>query len=81
MRPIPRMSALVLLALSAMADSVRSQPAVRTYPDPGYRQLGVYGGGDERYFDYNLNKISVGDSFPDKAAWWAGLKSRSRGPR
>ena len=29
----------------------------------------------EQYFDYSLAKISLGDSFPNKAAWWADFKA------
>ena len=48
---------------------------MRPYPDPGHRWLGVYAGGPDQYFDYYLRKISLSDSFPNKAAWWADLKS------
>ncbi|MCY2962139.1 MAG: hypothetical protein NT069_00555 [Planctomycetota bacterium] len=34
--------------------------ATMKYPDPGYRFLGVYGGGDDRHFDYHLGKLSLG---------------------
>ena len=58
-----------MTAVPAMAQS-----GVRTYPDPGHRWLGVYAGGPERHFDYFLRKISLGDEFAGKAAWWADLK-------
>ena len=41
--------------------------------------MGVYSGGDDRYFDYHLVKLTLGDSFPDKASWWAGLKAECEG--
>ncbi|MBM4201837.1 MAG: hypothetical protein FJ189_11200, partial [Gammaproteobacteria bacterium] len=47
---------------------------MRPYPDPGHRWLGVYGGGSDQYFDYFHRKLSLGDSFPDKAAWWEELR-------
>ena len=53
----------------------RAQPAVREWPDPGYRRLGVYGSGPDSYFDYQLVKLHLGDVFPEKEAYWAGLKS------
>ena len=52
-----------------------AQQTVQAWPDPGYRQLGVYAGGPDRYFDYQLTKLSLGDTFPDKKAFWAELKS------
>jgi hypothetical protein len=57
------------------ASPVQAQHEVRTWPDPGYRRLGVYGGGPERYFDYQLTKLSLGAAFPNKKAYWAGLQS------
>jgi len=58
------------------AGSALAQSGVRPYPDPGHRWLGVYAGGPEQYFDYYLRKISLSDSFPNKAAWWADLKAQ-----
>ncbi len=49
---------------------------VRPYPDPGYRQLGVYASGPDSYFDYRLVKLRLGDTFPNKKAYWSGLKAR-----
>jgi hypothetical protein len=63
-----------ILVLSLCLAPAMAQDGVRTYPDPGHRWLGVYAGGPERHFDYFLRKISLGDTFPDKAAWWQGLK-------
>ena len=57
-----------------------AQSAVRPYADPGHRWLGVYAGGPDRYFDYFLRKLSLDDTFPDKAAWWKEL-NKSRTPR
>jgi len=71
--------ALLTLFFLAGPASVSAQARVRPYPDPGHRWLGVYGGGDERYFDYALVKISLGDTFPKKAEWWAGLKASRQG--
>ncbi len=53
---------------SAEADS-------RTYSDPGHRLLGVYGGPAGAEFDYTHRKLMVTDPFPNKAAWWAKVKS------
>ena len=50
------------------------QDAVRRYPDPGYRLMGVYAGGPDAYFDYSLAKMSLGDTFPNKSQWWTALK-------
>ncbi len=50
------------------------QDAVRRYPDPGYRLMGVYAGGPDAYFDYSLAKMSLGETFPNKSQWWAALK-------
>ena len=58
-----------VLFLSASAEQVRP------YPDPGYRRLGVYGRGPESRFDYHLVKLRLGDTFPDKKPFWAGLKA------
>lgn len=55
--------------------NLSGQSAVRAYADPGHRWLGVYAGGPDRYFDYFLRKLSLADTFPDKAAWWAELKN------
>jgi hypothetical protein len=54
-----------------------AQSVVRKWPDPGYRQLGVYGGGPDSYFDYELAKLHLGDSFPGRKAYWASLKSKA----
>ena len=64
----------LLLGLCLSIAPVMAQSDVRGYPDPGHRWLGVYAGGPERHFDYFLRKISLGDTFPDKAAWWEALK-------
>ncbi len=66
---------LTMLVLSLWVTSAMAQSEVRPYPDPGHRWLGVYAGGPEQHFDYFLRKLSLGDSFPDKAAWWAGVKA------
>lgn len=66
------LAVLILLPLSAAP--IVAQSDVRSYPDPGYRWLGVYAGGPEQHFDYFLRKISLSDIFPEKAAWWSGLK-------
>ena len=59
----------ILLGLSLCATPAAAQSEVRNYPDPGHRWLGVYAGGPEQHFDYFLRKISLSDTFPDKAAW------------
>ncbi|MFH1920760.1 MAG: hypothetical protein ABIP48_12830 [Planctomycetota bacterium] len=64
-----------ILALLMALLSVDAQE-VRPYPDPGYRRLGVYGGGPESHFDYHLVKLRLGDTFPDKKQFWSGLKAR-----
>ena len=60
--------------LSLWVTPALAQAEVRPYPDPGHRWLGVYAGGPEQHFDYFLRKLSLGDTFPDKAAWWEGLR-------
>jgi hypothetical protein len=37
----------------------------------------VYAGGPEDSFDYFLRKLSLEESFPDKAAWWRNWKEAS----
>jgi hypothetical protein len=74
---LPLLAALLLTPLVGLCLGVAPVTArsdVRGYPDPGHRWLGVYAGGPERHFDYFLRKISLGDTFPDKAAWWEALK-------
>ncbi|MBM3458345.1 MAG: hypothetical protein FJX77_07415, partial [Armatimonadetes bacterium] len=65
-------AAAVLVTSFALLGVARSE--VRPYHDPGHRRLGVYAGGPEQHFDYFLRKLSLGDTFPDKAAWWAALR-------
>lgn len=66
---------LTVLVLSLWGTPAMAQTKVRPYPDPGHRWLGVYAGGPKQHFDYFLRKTSLGDTFPDKAAWWAGVKA------
>ena len=67
---------LSLVLLGGIINTSDAQTTTtRSYLDPGYRFLGVYGGGDDRHFDYRLGKLSLGDTFPGKAAWWAGVKA------
>ena len=66
---------LSLVLLGGVSNTSDAQTTTHSYPDPGYRLLGVYGGGPEQHFDYFLRKLSLGDTFPDKAAWWAGVKA------
>ena len=54
---------------------VQAQHDLRAWPDPGYGKLGVYASGPDSYFDYQLAKLSLGDEFPNKKAYWAGLKA------
>ena len=54
-----------------------AQTIVREWPNPGYRRLGVYASGPDSYFDYQLVKLRIQDAFPDKKAYWAGLKSNA----
>ncbi len=70
---------LSLGLLGGIINTSDAQTQKHSYPNPGYRFLGVYGGGDDRYFDYHLGKLSLGDTFPDKAAWWAGVKASRAG--
>jgi len=62
----------------------RAQPAVREWPDPGYRRLGVYGSGPDSYFDYQLvadleavlaEPLNEVQSRRD--AWWNGWWDKS----
>ena len=64
----------VLVSLAGVATA---QTAPRPYPDPGYRWLGVYAGGPEDSFDYFLCKLSLEETFPDKAGWWRNWKEAS----
>jgi len=66
---------VVAIACVALPLAAEAQQKVRDWPDPGYRRIGVYGGGPESYFDYRLAKLSLGDSFANKKAYWAGLKA------
>jgi len=66
----------VLLYLAAdSSGSAAAQTVPRLYPDPGYRCLGVYGGGPSSHFDYRLIKLHLDDSFRDKKQWWQNLKA------
>jgi len=74
----------VLVALTCaggcLTDRVEADTKVRPCPDPGYRQMGMYSGG-LAWIDYYMVKQGLGDKFPDKANWWAGLKTeRQRRP-
>ena len=72
-----RESAIAVLAcvVCVLTAGAEAQTEVRPYPDPGYRSLGVYGGGPKSYFDYHLAKLSLGDSFPNKKGYWANLEA------
>ena len=70
---------LSLVLLGGISNTSDAQSTTHSYPDPGYRLLGVYGGGDDRHFDYHLGKLSLSDTFPDKAAWWDGVKASRAG--
>lgn len=59
----------------AFPESQADGGKVRAYPDPGHRLLGVYAGGLEPYFDYQQKKITLAETFPGKAGWWANLKA------
>lgn len=72
-RSIPAVSVIGALLFPIV---VQAQGDVGTWPDPGYGKLGVYAGGPDAYFDYQLRKLSLGDTFPNKKAYWAGLKAR-----
>ena len=65
---------LTILVFSLWVTPAMAQAEVRPYPDPGHRWLGVDAGGPEQHFDYFLRKLSLGDTFPDKAAWCEGLR-------
>jgi len=72
--PLNGQGRLTILVLSLCVAPAIAQTKVRPYPDPAHRWLGVYAGGPEQHFDYFLRKLSLGDSFPDKAAWWEGRR-------
>ena len=63
----------IVLVLSRPA---LAQQQVRSWPDPGYRQLGVYASGPESHFDYRLVKMKLADTFPNKKPFWTGVKTR-----
>ena len=63
----------------ALPASQSGEVRVRAYPDPGHRLLGVYAGGLEPYFDYQQKKITLEETFPGKAGWWANLKASADG--
>jgi hypothetical protein len=67
--------AISLIIALLLPSAAGAQTDVRAYPDPGYRRLGVYAGGPDSYFDYRLSKLSLGDTFPNKKAYWASLKA------
>jgi hypothetical protein len=76
--PFTEPGLVLAVMVSALSPSWgRAQPAVREWPDPGYRRLGVYGSGPDSYFDCQLVKLRLGDNFPDKKAYWAGLRSNA----
>ncbi len=63
-------------------DCAMVKAEVRSYKDPGYSRLGVYGGGPESYFDYQLFKIDLKESVPNKVEFWKSLKELSeRAPK
>ena len=70
---------LRLVLLGGIINPSDAQTTTHSYTDPGYRFLGVYGGGDDRHFDYHLGKLSLVDTFPEKAAWWAGVQASRAG--
>jgi len=72
-RPLLLVGALLCLATSLPVASGQSRPSL--YPDPGYRRLGVYGGGSSSHFDYRLIKLHLDDTFRDKKQWWQNLKA------
>ena len=60
---MPRTTCLLILVLPGwITNTSDAQSQTHTYPAPGYQFLGVYGGGDDRYFDYHLGKLSLGGS-------------------
>lgn len=67
--------ASVLIAVQIHAEGVK----IRAYSDPGHHLLGVYGGGLGPYFDYQQKKITLAETFPEKATWWANLKASVEG--
>lgn len=66
---------IALAVLSASLVELAYAEEVRPYPDPGYRRLGVYAGGPESYFDYQLAKLILRDTFGNKKQFWANLKA------
>ncbi len=71
----------VLWFISFAAPLVHAQSEngqVRPYPDPGYRRLGIYGGGLYSYFDYRMVKLNLEETFPNKSGFWLQLHDRSQ---
>ena len=72
-------SAIGVIMTVLLPSLVQAQHHVRAWPNPGYGRLGVYAGGPRGYFDYELIKLSLGDTLPNKKAYWAGLHVAPRG--
>ncbi len=67
---------LVLSVIAGMALPTSAQVRVREFRDPGYRLLGAYRGLAGEYADYaGHGVISLGDTFPNKKQFWAGMKT------
>jgi hypothetical protein len=75
MRLTPLCRFAVAIVCFALPHASDAQLEIGEWPDPGYRKLGVYGGGPDSYFDYRLAKLSLGETFPNKKSYWAGLKA------
>ena len=65
---------LLAFTLLVSGNPATAQTAVRAYPDPGHRWLGVYAGAPEHLFDYFLRKLTLAETFPEKRAWWHNWK-------
>ena len=72
-------SALILISILSIGE-VPVNGQVRSCPNPGYRSLGIYGGGTASYIDYQAAKISLENTFPHKREFWAALKASKESP-
>ncbi len=78
-------SALIGLALGCvclvLGWNAWAETKVRPYPDHGYAQLGVYAGGPPSHFDYQLQRLILADSFPNKKQWWESRRADHKAGR
>ena len=69
---------IALAVLFALLVELGHAQEVRPYSDPSYHRLGIYAGGPDSYFDYHLVKVRLGEVFPNKKQFWAGLKANEK---